>query len=76
MTTLMSFTNSNGTRRCDSRCYNGKGHRCRCICGGQNHGVGLDEAVKNTRTLWKGWKFNEDVLDPQLPLFSRKETTT
>ena len=26
-------------RRCDSRCHNAKGKRCRCFCGGFFHGV-------------------------------------
>ena len=25
-------------RRCDSRCHNAKGTRCRCWCGGTFHG--------------------------------------
>lgn len=36
---------SGRSRRCDYRCYNGQpDHKCRCICGGQFHGVGLDAA--------------------------------
>jgi hypothetical protein len=27
-------------RRCDSRCHNAKGTRCRCWCGGAFHGSG------------------------------------
>lgn len=30
--------------KCDSRCLNAKGHKCRCSCGGLNHGRG--HAVK------------------------------
>ena len=38
-----------GRRRCDARCYNGRKTRCRCICGGHNHGKGLVKAVEDTR---------------------------
>jgi hypothetical protein len=32
--------------RCDARCYNGQTKtRCRCVCGGQNHGRGLIGAL-------------------------------
>lgn len=39
------------TRRCDARCYNAKGEKCTCICGGANHGVGLDKAVENSQKI-------------------------
>jgi len=35
--------------RCDSKCYNAKASGCSCICGGTNHGVGLERAIENTR---------------------------
>lgn len=35
-------------RRCDARCYNATHGRCSCICGGENHGVGLERALANT----------------------------
>ena len=31
-------------RRCDGRCYKGKRDKCACICGGKNHGKGLQTA--------------------------------
>lgn len=51
MTVLIRETRSGGRRgrRCDKRCYDGKGSRCRCICGGNNHGKGLEKAVEETR---------------------------
>jgi len=49
MTTMINAPNSDGPgRRCDANCYNAKSPRCRCICGGQNHGVGPDQAAANT----------------------------
>jgi len=43
---------SNGdhcTGKCDANCYNATGPKCDCICGGKNHGVGIDQATENTR---------------------------
>lgn len=54
MATLISQTSSSGgTRRCDAKCYNGKHTRCKCICGGVNHGKGLEQAMENTREMAK-----------------------
>ena len=44
----MTLMNS-GNRRCDARCYGAKGDECNCVCGGENHGIGLELAVKNTK---------------------------
>lgn len=38
-------------RRCDAKCHNATKPRCRCICGGVNHGVGFDQARANTRKI-------------------------
>lgn len=35
--------------RCDSKCYNARDRGCSCICGGINHGAGLEKAIENTR---------------------------
>ncbi|MCK4298970.1 MAG: hypothetical protein KAX80_05525 [Planctomycetes bacterium] len=48
MTTLITAYNKSGCiGRCDAKCYNAKGAVCRCICGGKNHGVGLQRAIAN-----------------------------
>lgn len=48
--TLISVYNSDGcVGRCDSRCYNATSPDCDCICGGRNHGAGLERAQDNTR---------------------------
>lgn len=53
MTTIMSWGNSSGTRgRCDARCHNAKGSKCKCMCGGKYHGSanrpgGVEQAVKD-----------------------------
>lgn len=40
-----------GHKRCDARCYNAKSKVCKCICKGENHGVGEQEAF--TRSMLK-----------------------
>jgi len=64
MTTLIAAYDSSGCiGRCGARCYNAKGDRCRCICGGRNHAVGLKNALENSREIgpeeydkWPGWE--------------------
>lgn len=60
MTTLIEVMKSDGTLvgRCDERCYNATGKRCRCICRGVNHGVGLVQASESL--LAKGEKISHD----------------
>lgn len=55
MAMLISVTNSQGTRRCDSRCYNAEHGNCKCICGGANHGVGLKNALGNCPKIAAAW---------------------
>jgi hypothetical protein len=48
MTTLISYKTSTGaTGRCDAKCHKAKRQKCKCICGGLNHGVGQKQAAKN-----------------------------
>lgn len=56
MTTLIELKGTDGDLfgTCDARCYNAKGVKCVCVCGGLNHGEGLDQATQNT----KDWKDN------------------
>lgn len=51
--TVLIKQKSNGrrTRVCSARCYNAKGPNCVCICGGANHGVGLEQATENTEKM-------------------------
>lgn len=73
MTTLISCGNSEGTRNCDSKCYDAKGKKCVCCCGGLNHGVGLKQAQENTQQLAEitlshaGLKIS-DYIQPGLPI--------
>lgn len=41
--------------RCDARCYNAKEPSCDCICGGRNHGAGLEKAAEQTRECAEAW---------------------
>lgn len=52
MVVLIREENTSGKhRRCDARCYNAKGHKCKCICHAANHGIGLEAATKNTEKV-------------------------
>jgi hypothetical protein len=56
MTTLIAVYNSEGcVGRCDAKCYNAQSLECDCICGGANHGAGIDKAVENTREMVENW---------------------
>jgi hypothetical protein len=56
MTTLIAVYDNYGcVGRCDSRCYSAHEPQCDCICGGRNHGVGLERAVDNTRQMAEEW---------------------
>lgn len=48
MATLISTGGALGERRCDAKCYDAKCLDCDCICGGKNHGCGLEKALKNS----------------------------
>jgi len=54
MTTLIECRYADGRLfgRCDARCYNAKGPKCKCVCAGLNHAEGLDQATQNTHD-WK-----------------------
>lgn len=50
MTTLISVRYGSGeVRRCDANCYDAKSKKCDCVCGGRNHGAGLERAAANVR---------------------------
>jgi hypothetical protein len=52
MTTLIKVYNGDVcVGRCDGRCYDADKSYCDCICGGANHGVGLDQAIFNTAAM-------------------------
>lgn len=48
MTTVLAVYNSDGcVGRCDANCHDAKSAHCTCICGGKNHGAGLQKAIEN-----------------------------
>jgi len=50
---LLEFSLADGTRKkCDARCYNDHRKDCECICGGANHGKGIEVAIANTSENW------------------------
>lgn len=52
MTTVLAVYNSEGcVGRCDANCHDAKSTSCDCICGGKNHGAGLQKAIENNREL-------------------------
>jgi len=53
MVTLAVMTLGGKKRRCDARCYSAKRDKCRCICGGTHHGMGLDKAIEFDRAIDK-----------------------
>ena len=56
MTTLIATYNSEGcTGRCDAKCYDATTSDCHCICGGLNHGAGVERATNNTREMAEEW---------------------
>ncbi|WP_289009066.1 hypothetical protein [uncultured Thermomonospora sp.] len=66
--------------QCNATCYEASGKVCRCVCGGANHGVGLEQAVVNTRAMHAAWvararatrgidTFELGEIVEQLPLF-------
>jgi hypothetical protein len=87
VTTLISYHSSGGDQgRCDAKCYEAQHPDCDCICGGRNHGAGLEEALDNTRELGQAWiehaKAQGQVIAAELsvaamhePLFGLPEVT-
>jgi hypothetical protein len=74
MVTLISYSSSGGEEgRCDAKCYLAGHPDCGCICGGINHGKGLEQAAENTRKLGRSWvdaarARGEDVTDVMFAL--------
>jgi predicted RNase H-like HicB family nuclease len=56
MTTMIAAYNSDGCiGRCDAKCYNAEHPHCDCVCGGANHGAGINQATQNTQELAEKW---------------------
>lgn len=56
MSTLIAVYNQQGLiGKCDEYCYDDVDVGCACVCKGINHGVGFDQAVKNTARHCAHW---------------------
>ncbi len=56
MATLIAVYTSRGLAgRCDAKCYLAAHADCDCICGGRNHGAGVQQAMNTTRELAEQW---------------------
>jgi hypothetical protein len=54
--TLISWSTSGGSQgRCDAKCYEAREPACHCVCGGRNHGAGLQQAIENTTQHAEAW---------------------
>ncbi|TDD97722.1 hypothetical protein [Actinomadura rubrisoli] len=50
--------------QCDAVCYDATQPECVCkACMGRNHGVGLEQAIVNTRALVAEWDQRGDVYE-------------
>jgi hypothetical protein len=50
---MIAVYNSEGcVGRCDAKCYDATESDCDCICGGRNHGAGLQQALENAAELF------------------------
>lgn len=61
MTTLMIVRSKSGQvlHRCDATCYNAKGSVCKCICGGRNHGAGVEKGMAIIRDLHEDFFYHD-----------------
>lgn len=53
MVLMIQYKSSGKRKQCDAKCYAAKTKRCKCICGGKNHGKGLEAAAELVRD-WAG----------------------
>lgn len=62
MPTILSVTNSEGTRRCDGTCHKAKHPKCICVCGGRYHGAGSSDKAQEMLTRdWFGDEFTDEL---------------
>lgn len=59
---VIRIRNTDGTLgECSAKCYDADIARCRCICGGRNHGVGEAQALANARELAQSWNCEVEI---------------
>lgn len=61
MATMIAVYKGDGrcVGRCDAKCYDARHNDCHCICGGKNHGKGVEAAGVNVRA-WVQNALRED----------------
>ena len=71
VTLINSQTGSDHPRRCDANCYNAKHDKCTCVCGGTNHGAGLQKATDNTSIIAENLarKYGREDIGDQIQKF-------
>lgn len=40
---------------CGKSCYDAEHKTCRCVCAGENHGEGFEQAVRNAQAMAENW---------------------
>jgi len=56
MTALFTIWTNDGRRSaCDEPCYNAYDAHCSCVCGGRNHGLGIQRAAQQTARFLPQW---------------------
>lgn len=81
MVTLLAVYNSEGcVGRCDARCYGADHPECECICGGANHGAGLDQAQANVteafEQMLEDYKKDHEFNEIEIPAIYQARTRT
>ena len=69
MATLFAvYVSGECIHRCDAKCYDSHTptESCKCVCGGDNHGVGLSQAINNTITYAAKWQRDFMAENPHL----------
>jgi len=52
MTTYMTWETAGGKKgRCDAKCHNARGQKCRCMCRGNLHGSAIGKTPEEARRL-------------------------
>ena len=60
--------------RCDARCYGAKGKKCKCLCGGVNHGTGYGNKLrKQTEILYRKLRRTVPCKNISAPILRSKQ---
>jgi hypothetical protein len=59
MAAILRIKNQHG--QCDRRCHVSRSHKCRCLCGGRFHGMGIEPAWDAMREAVDAGVFGPDA---------------